>query len=157
MVIPGEQTIRVMMQGLCYLQRIWKKNLPCAEWHDATILLLCITLESDTDFFKEGEILKQKLKYDWEFQKVSVRNGVIPESYEEEDFYPVVIPHDWLIGQVENLYEDSVGWYRKRIELKPEAQRNYFLRFEGVYMDCTIFVNGREAGEWKYGYEEAVG
>ena len=96
--------------------------------------------------------MKQQLKYDWEFQKISIINGTIPESFEEEGFYPVVVPHDWLIGQAENLYEDSVGWYRKRIELNPKAQRNYFLRFEGIYMDCTIFVNGQKAGEWKYGY-----
>lgn len=96
--------------------------------------------------------MKQKLKYDWEFQKLPAVNGNIPESYTEEGFTPVVIPHDWLICQTENLYEDSVGWYRKRIELNLEAQRNYFLRFEGIYMDCTIYVNGREAGGWKYGY-----
>ena len=96
--------------------------------------------------------MKQKLKYGWEFQKVPIINSEIPESYEENAFYEVVIPHDWLIGQAENLYEDSVGWYRNRIQMNVEAQRNYFLRFEGVYMDCTIFVNGSKAGEWKYGY-----
>ena len=96
--------------------------------------------------------MKQKLKYGWEFQKVSITNNEIPEGYEENAFYEVVVPHDWLIGQAENLYEDSVGWYRNRIQINVEAQRNYFLRFEGVYMDCTIFVNGNKAGEWKYGY-----
>ena len=96
--------------------------------------------------------MKQKLKYDWEFQKIPVVDGIIPDDFKEELFYPVVVPHDWLIGQAEDLYENSVGWYRKRIELNPKAQRNYFLRFEGIYMDCTIFVNGEKAGEWKYGY-----
>ncbi len=96
--------------------------------------------------------MKQKLKYNWEFQKLPVNNGIIPESYTEEGFTPVVLPHDWLIGQAENLYEDSVGWYRNRIELNPKAQRNYFLRFEGIYMDSSVFVNGQLAGGWKYGY-----
>jgi len=96
--------------------------------------------------------LKQKLKYDWEFQKLPITGENIPDTYGEENFYPVVVPHDWLIGQAENLYENSVGWYRKRIEILTQAQRNYFLRFEGIYMDCTVFVNGAEAGEWKYGY-----
>lgn len=96
--------------------------------------------------------MKQKLKYDWEFQKVPILNETIPDSYEEGAFYNVVVPHDWLIGQTEDLYENSVGWYRKRIELNLKAQRKYFLRFEGIYMDCTIFVNGNRVGEWKYGY-----
>ena len=26
------------------------------------------------------------------------------------------------------------------------------LRFEGVYMDSRVYVNGKLAGEWKYGY-----
>lgn len=96
--------------------------------------------------------MKQKLKYHWEFQKVPVVDGNLPETYETDAFHEVVVPHDWLIGQAENLYEDSVGWYRNQIELNPKAQRNYFLRFEGIYMDCTVFVNGSRAGEWKYGY-----
>lgn len=104
---------------------------------------------------------KKLLKYDWEFQKLPITNGVIPDTFEKNAFTPVVLPHDWLIGQAENLYEDSVGWYRRLLVLEPEKTETestktgtsrYFLRFEGVYMDCTIFVNGKKAGEWKYGY-----
>ena len=94
---------------------------------------------------------KQLIKYDWELQKTAIQSGVIPETYNEKEFYKVVVPHDWMIGQAENLYEDSVGWYRRSIQIADSAQRQ-FLRFEGVYMDCTVFVNGRKAGEWKYGY-----
>ncbi len=94
----------------------------------------------------------EKLKYGWEFTKVPIVGEVIPVEYEKAAFTEVVIPHDWMIGQAENLYENSVGWYRKTIEVTPETQKKYVLRFEGVYMDCTIFVNGVEAGGWKYGY-----
>ncbi len=94
----------------------------------------------------------EKLKYGWEFQKVAILEKKIPDIYEENSFYEVVLPHDWMIGQAENLYEDSVGWYRKRIELTDGENKRRFLRFEGVYMDCTVFVNGVRAGEWKYGY-----
>lgn len=98
---------------------------------------------------------KQLLKYDWEFQKLPVSDGKIPDSYLEDGFDKVVLPHDWLIGQAENLYEDSVGWYRRKIVLEALEGRKktrQFLRFEGVYMDCTVLVNGKKAGEWKYGY-----
>lgn len=93
----------------------------------------------------------EKLKYGWEFQKVPIMDGKIPEGFEQDAFYEVVVPHDWMIGQAENLYENSVGWYRKTI-LVEDASKLQFLRFEGVYMDCTVFVNGTKAGEWKYGY-----
>ncbi|MBO4325638.1 MAG: DUF4982 domain-containing protein, partial [Lachnospiraceae bacterium] len=69
---------------------------------------------------------------------------------------PVDIPHDWLIGQVNNLYEDSIGCYRKHFTVPtadhaPEKSR-FFLRFEGVYMDSRCYINGREVFAWPYGY-----
>lgn len=33
-----------------------------------------------------------------------------------------------------------------------EQNESVFLRFEGVYMDSTVYINGREAFVWKYGY-----
>ncbi|GEK88857.1 beta-galactosidase [Alkalibacterium putridalgicola] len=82
----------------------------------------------------------------WEFSKVSGIMEDIPA-----DFRPVDVPHDWLIYDTKNLYEDSVGWYRKRFDFDGRAEQ-VILRFDGVYMDVTLFVNGQETGEWKYGY-----
>ena len=64
-------------------------------------------------------------------------------------------PHDWLIYDTKNLYEDSIGWYRKNFAYAPDKTGNddrVILRFEGVYMDSEICVNGTKLGEWKYGY-----
>lgn len=61
------------------------------------------------------------------------------------------LPHDWLIYDTKNLYWDSVGWYRKKIEVD-RLEGHIIIRFEAVYMNATIFVNGMEAGCWKYGY-----
>ena len=63
----------------------------------------------------------------------------------------VDIPHDWLIYDTKNLYETSTGWYRKIFNYKKTAAL-VSLRFEGVYMDSAVYVNGTLAGEWKYGY-----
>ncbi len=96
---------------------------------------------------------KVGLKYDWEFLKQKITGEEIPEGYEEAAaFRPVVIPHDWLIEEYANLYEESVGWYRRKLNLKETEGKKLFLRFEGVYMNSTVYVNGRMAGEWKYGY-----
>ncbi len=72
-------------------------------------------------------------------------------------FYPVNLPHDWLIANSADHYENSEGWYQKTIssDILPfdaSSDDDWLLYFEGVYMDCTIFVNGMQAGEWKYGY-----
>ena len=101
----------------------------------------------------EGEEMGRKisLNYEWEFQKNKITDGIVPEMYENGGFSEVVLPHDWLIGQ-ENLYEDSVGWYRRKLWVEKKEKECYYLRFEGVYMNTTVYVNGVPAGEWMYGY-----
>ncbi len=88
----------------------------------------------------------------WEFceQELKEQNYRLPQN---ETWSKVDIPHDWMIYDVHHLYRDSIGWYRKEFalcEIKP--QEEICLRFDGVYMDAAVFVNGQAAGEWKYGY-----
>lgn len=68
------------------------------------------------------------------------------------DWMPVNLPHDWLISNSRDHYESSEGWYQKELFLPSEPFGEYLLFFEGVYMDCTVYVNNRAAGQWKYGY-----
>lgn len=68
------------------------------------------------------------------------------------EFQKVDLPHDWLIADAKNLYRDGCGFYRKIFSMQPKENKRYFLIFEGVYMDTTIWVNEQQAGEWKYGY-----
>lgn len=85
----------------------------------------------------------------WSFAKLPLDTPL--ETARKAAFAPVDLPHDWLIEQVKALYEDSDGWYRRLIERQPLPNRTV-LRFDGVYMDTTIYVNGQEAFQWKYGY-----
>ncbi|MCR5123014.1 MAG: hypothetical protein K6B74_11410 [Ruminococcus sp.] len=59
---------------------------------------------------------------------------------EVADWQPLDIPHDWLLYDANNLYEDSTGWYSRTITV-PDDGRRTSVRFDGVYMDCRIFVN----------------
>lgn len=83
-----------------------------------------------------------KLKADTEYETAEKSFG---------EAKAVDIPHDWLIYDSCNLYADSTGWYCKRFVWEEEGKR-CFLTFDGVYMDSSVYVNGRKAGEWKYGY-----
>lgn len=87
---------------------------------------------------------KTLINHGWQF--CLCRPDEKPESYQ-----PVDIPHDWLIYDAENLYKDGDGWYRRTVDVA-DPQKNYTLRFDGVYQDCTVYLNGREIFEWKYGY-----
>ncbi|QDP41417.1 DUF4982 domain-containing protein [Radiobacillus deserti] len=83
----------------------------------------------------------------WEFAK----SGLEVTSRENLHFQPVDLPHDWLIYNTLDLYEDSIGWYRKRCLVK-EIDNQILLCFDGVYMDSTLYVNQQYIGEWKNGY-----
>ena len=63
---------------------------------------------------------------------------------------PVTLPHDWQIWHAKDLYRDGTGWYQKHFFWTPG--RRCCLYFEGVYMDATVFVNGKPVFQWKYGY-----
>ena len=83
----------------------------------------------------------------WEFSLQPIGT----EYSEGFDWQPVDIPHDWLIYDTCDLYKTSTGWYRRSLTLPCDGKRT-LVRFEGVYMDCRIYLNGILAGEWKYGY-----
>lgn len=100
----------------------------------------------------------------WQFAKLHIENEEgadgKPVFYSPDEFYPkaggldyssVCLPHDYLIFQVRDLYENSVGFYRKRFVMEELSERTA-LRFEGVYMNSVLWVNGQKAFEWKYGY-----
>ncbi|UOQ85112.1 glycoside hydrolase family 2 TIM barrel-domain containing protein [Gracilibacillus salinarum] len=83
----------------------------------------------------------------WLFAKtdVDVTNSSLP------DFKPVDIPHDWLIYDANQLYENSIGWYKKGYHFNGSS-KEVLLTFDGVYMDSVLYVNDQQVGEWKYGY-----
>lgn len=40
-------------------------------------------------------------------------------------YEPVELPHDWLIYNTLELYEDSIGWYRKTFHYTKDEQSNF--------------------------------
>ena len=104
----------------------------------------------------------RRINSEWLFFKQTLSDTTTtfsptPPAQNDSRFYPVNPPHDWLIANSADHYENSEGWYQKIIssDILPfdaSSDDDWLLYFEGVYMDCTIFVNGMQAGEWKYGY-----
>ncbi len=104
----------------------------------------------------------------WQFAELSIDGNSMykdgkPVLFTPDDFFenaqtllykPVSVPHDWQIWHVQDLYKNSVGCYKKTFTLKSEEIDNCHIaiRFEGVYMNSAIWINGKKAGEWKYGY-----
>ncbi|MBD5460605.1 MAG: glycoside hydrolase family 2 protein [Lachnospiraceae bacterium] len=76
---------------------------------------------------------------------------------------PVHLPHDAMIleeragscrnGVNSGYFPGGKYIYEKIFEASPEAiGKSIMLHFEGVYQNCSVVLNGREAGNHKYGY-----
>ncbi|MEG0689077.1 MAG: glycoside hydrolase family 2 TIM barrel-domain containing protein, partial [Hungatella sp.] len=97
---------------------------------------------------------KRLFNDEWEFVKLPIGSGISDLESVDTAFTAVDIPHDWLIDQAQNLYESSVGWYRKIWAYKKSESSDLLiiLEFEGVYMDSEIYVNGEQIFHWENGY-----
>ncbi len=90
----------------------------------------------------------------WSFLKGAVDTELAQVQERIAEFEAVMLPHDWLIYDSRNLYEDGNGWYRKCFSWSGEKRATII--FDGIYMDSTFYINGVCAGEWKYGYSQFV-
>ncbi len=92
--------------------------------------------------------------------------NVHPESprFRAKGFKSVQLPHDWAIespfladepNETGKLPWNGMGWYRKNFDVPASfnaEQERYYLDFDGVMANPKVYVNGKLAGEWVYGY-----
>ena len=85
-------------------------------------------------------------------------------AYDDVHWRTLNLPHDWAIegdflasnpsGASGGALPGGVGWYRKHFSIDCEStpDNRYFIEFDGVYMNSTVYVNGQEVGFRPYGY-----
>ena len=88
------------------------------------------------------------------------------EQYNDTWWRQLDVPHDWAIegdfyaghpsGAGGGALPGGIGWYRKHFTLgdceTQMSQSRFFLEFDGVYMNSTVYVNGQKLGFRPYGY-----
>ncbi len=99
---------------------------------------------------------------DWRFYLGDV-TGAEKADFKDADWRKLDVPHDWSI-EGENLesnpgggtvafFPTGIGWYRKVFNVSSlKADERYEIEFDGVYMNSTVWVNGKEVGTYPYGY-----
>ncbi|MDZ8117623.1 glycoside hydrolase family 2 TIM barrel-domain containing protein [Pontiella agarivorans] len=122
----------------------------------SAMLALCAVISAQA-----GHI-RQNFDGDWKFRK-----GDDPEwkvsAFDDSDWRALHLPHDWSI---EGEYSEShpmgdqcgylpagIAWYRKTIDVDPAWKGQHVeIVFDGVFMNSTVWANGRKLGTRPYGW-----
>ena len=94
--------------------------------------------------------MKILLNDGWQFTKLP--EGSTREEALHTAWKPVDLPHDWLIWQADDLYETADAWYRRILRFREGDAPVTMIRFDGVYMDCDVLLNGEVICSHPYGY-----
>ena len=121
-----------------------------------------------------------RLREGWHFTREDQKAFSNPQ-YDDSQWSQVVVPHDWAIdgpfnpeidkqflaisqdGQNKPIYHIArtgglphvgVGWYRNTFALKKGYQSGdrTYLRIDGAMSNARVYINGKEAIYWPYGY-----
>lgn len=123
------------------------------------LLLFCALLLNHFQVAAQRE--SRELQTGWKFAKGAHPEAVNPD-FDDSSWQDVRIPHDWAIsedfikdgnGSTGKLPWKAEGWYRKKLEIN-EAYKNkrIYLVFDGVMAFPEVYINGKLAGKWDYGY-----
>ncbi len=105
---------------------------------------------------------KQLFDSSWKFWLGDEQDAAKPE-FNDSQWRSVNLPHDWSIehqvdknapaGNDGGYYPTGIGWYRKSF-VAPAALKGekVYLYFEGIYMNSSVYVNGKLVGGHPYGY-----
>ncbi|HLO58661.1 MAG TPA: glycoside hydrolase family 2 TIM barrel-domain containing protein [Bacteroidales bacterium] len=114
----------------------------------------------------------------WKFTRDSLPAGTVsPEvpEFDDSKWSGVDLPHDWSMMALSGNENDSsqigpflktspgntstgyaiggTAWYRKHFKLgKADEGKTVTVKFDGVYMETEVWVNGKHAGNHVYGY-----
>ncbi|MBF0198296.1 MAG: DUF4982 domain-containing protein [Planctomycetes bacterium] len=83
-------------------------------------------------------------------------------NFNDSSWRKLDLPHDWgiegpfrkeLPNRTGKLPWAGIGWYRKAFALAAsDADKRIFLDIDGAMSHAKVYVNGKEAGAWPYGY-----
>lgn len=133
--------------------------------------IMSVKTESQTQMSSDPEVVylnqyhdttvrTQNFDSNWKFY-LGDAGEAEKESFDDSKWRNLSLPHDYSIEQefsksmeAESGYlPGGTGWYRKHFELGTEMEgKEIRIDFGGVYMNSTVWVNGKKLGTHPYGY-----
>ena len=105
---------------------------------------------------------RERKNFDKGWQFTLDEKMTVEQAFKAEGWRVLDLPHDWAIegdfhagnpsGAGGGALPGGVGWYKKSFSIDDLSQE-YLLEFDGVYMNSTVYVNGKEVGTRPYGQQ----
>ncbi|MFC0876361.1 glycoside hydrolase family 2 TIM barrel-domain containing protein [Saccharicrinis sp. FJH2] len=123
-----------------------------------TAVLLIATISVAT---RAQQRIETVLQSEWKFHKGEAVDAY-KINFDDSNWETVSVPHDWAIagpfikdgnGSTGKLPWKDEGWYRKKLNLTENySGKQIYLVCDGIMAFPKIYVNGKFAGQWDYGY-----
>lgn len=83
--------------------------------------------------------------------------------FDDSSWRNLNLPHDWSIegdytpdfpaGKNNGFFPEGLGWYRKTFSIpKSDANKQFVIQFDGVFMNSEVWINGCYLGKRPFGY-----
>jgi beta-galactosidase len=139
--------------------------------HPITFILLYQLFAS----YVNAQTIRTEMLFDddWKFFRGDTIGAELP-TFDDRTWRAIDLPHDWTIENLPNPIPGKIigpfskespgttataytiggtGWYRKTFSLNDaDKYSQSVLNFDGVYMDCDVWLNGKLLGTHPYGY-----
>ena len=111
----------------------------------------------------EGPRTVEDFNFDWRFTLGESSQWAAPD-FDDSDWRSLHLPHDWSnegefspdnpSGTGGGALPGGIGWYRKHFKTPDGVAEGKVVsvEFDGVFMNSTVYVNGKPVGTRPYGY-----
>jgi len=126
------------------------------------LLLLLGLLFFSCSLDKKQSAPETLFDFDWKFA-LNDQPGAEQPGYNDENWRQLDLPHDFSIEQpFDSLNKtgpsgayafSGIGWYRKHFVMPASSDgKRTIIRFNGVYRNSEVWINGQSLGKRPYGY-----
>lgn len=115
-------------------------------------------------FLSHRATASERILFDdnWKFT-LSKSAELPPAPLDDASWRTLDLPHDWAIegdfhvknpsGSVGGALPGGIGWYSKRFSVNDtDETTRYYIDFDGVFMNSSVYLNGHLLGTRPYGY-----
>ncbi len=88
----------------------------------------------------------------WQYSILPKSEQAIPASTQGTILVPFAVESS-LSGVGKTVGKDSVLWYKRTVQVPSAKNKKVLMHFGAVDWQCTVFVNGKEVGSHKGGYD----